>query len=334
MKIPWSKPSIGQAEKRALYKTMNSGWLTMGPRVEEFERKLAYLLGRKHVVMVNNGTSALLAALLCKRRHEVTTTAYTFPATINAMKFAGYHKFNLEDINPRTVLMNTPPTKDKNNICVPVSYAGLPISPEVWHDYHIIEDAAESLGAEVHGKQPEHMATYSFHAAKLLTTVEGGCITTNDDSEAHVLRCIRNNGESLEEKGRYIFKGLNLRPTDINATIGLVQLEKLPQAIWHRNRIATMYREGLESYVDFQEIPSYVKKHPYMMFPIFVDDPEDLAKFLGKQGIDTRLGWKPIAPLPNAEYVSKRVLCLPIFNGMMTLQAEYIIKWVRRWSES
>jgi len=332
-KIPWSKPSIGEPEKRAVQQVMDSGWVTMGAKTREFEAKLASVTDRKYNVFVNNGTSALIAALMARDSDTVHLPAYTFPATLNAVYGAGYTNVVYHDVDRDTVLMNPPEVASKDHVYMPVSYAGLPLNPGEWNGVpNVVEDAAESLGAAVvdtvHGGG-HWTRCYSLHAAKIMTTIEGGVIATDDPDEAHLLQAIRCHGEDPNEKGSFITRGLNLKPTDINAAIGLTQLERLPQFIWNRNRIAELYKEELGSTVRYQQVPDYVKTHPYMMFPIMVDDPEMLRLYLKTQGIDTRLGWKPLSPRPGALELSRTVICLPIYNTMTEAEAMIVVDAVK-----
>jgi len=161
-----------------------------------------------------------------------------------------------------------------------------------------------------------------------VTTIEGGAIATDDPEEAYLLQAIRCHGESPDEKGIFITRGLNLKPTDINAAIGLSQLERLPQFIWNRNRVAKIYREEICDAVKHQVIPDYVKTHPHMMYPVMVNDPETLRLYLRTQGIDTRLGWSPLAPYPEAVEVSRTVICLPIYNMMTEGETMYVVEAV------
>jgi len=330
--IPWSKPSIGEAEKKAVTEVLDSGWVTMGPKTREFEEKLSRYTGRRYNVFVNNGTSALIAALMAKNGEAVHLPAYTFPATLNAVYGAGYREVAYHDVDTDTVHMPPPVNPSSDDVYMPVSYAGLPI-PSTWSTVpNVVEDAAEAIGAAtvdtVRGGDA-WTRCYSFHAAKLLTTIEGGCISTDDPEEDYWLRCIRCHGEDPYEKGYYVRRGLNLKPTDIAAAVGLAQLERLPQFIWNRSRVAKVYREELGDIVEHQRVPGYVKTHPYMMYPVMVDDPGHVALYLKTNGVDTRLGWPPLKHFEGADAVSRRVLCLPIYNTMTEAECLYVVEKVR-----
>lgn len=338
MKIPWSKPSIGEAEKKAVMEVLDSGWVTMGAKTVEFEKRLADVTERRYNVFVNNGTSALIAALMAKEGARVHIPAYTFPATLNAVFGAGYGEPVYHDVDQSTGLMLPPSDPPSNHVYMPVSYAGLPLDPGEWNDVpNVVEDAAEALGAVTVDSLSDGYSwtrCFSFHAAKLLTTVEGGCVSTDDPDEAYALRCIRCHGEDPEVKGLYLRRGLNLKPTDIAAAVGLAQLERLPQAIWNRNRIARLYREELGDLVRYQRVPDYVETHPYMMFTVGVDNPVELALYLKTQGVDTRVGWEPLKWLPGATAISETVLALPIYNTMTEREALYVVEKVKEYLQS
>src|SRR5438477_2368769 len=240
--IPWSRPSVGTQETIAALKVLNSGWLTQGRVTEEFERQLSSYLGAKHVVVFNNGTSALYAAYKRSFRagETVIFPTMTFVSTLNAALAAGI-KPVLVDCEPKTVnpdLNQVEALLRKNPQVrgfVVVDIGGLPCDlkacSEVAERFGVtlIEDAAQALGAMTRGDRVGsfgHQAIFSFHAAKLLTTIEGGAVVTADDRAASELRKLRSHGESFQKKFVWEDFGLNLRFTDLQAAIGLEQLRK------------------------------------------------------------------------------------------------------------
>jgi len=350
--IPWSKPVFGRDEKEAVNRVLDSGWLTMGKETELFEKKLRKVTKKKYNIAVNSGTNTIIGALLAHGGWNPTVKkhipAYIFPATENAIFASGGGSIQLDspeydiihhDINPFTGHMIPPEItwRQKHDIYIPVSYAGLPLNPEEWkHVPNIIEDGAESLGMDLIRVPPVRFdwdVCYSFHAAKLITTIEGGAVSTDNPDTEFKLRAIRKHGEHPEVKGVFIQRGLNLKPSDINSAIGSVQLDKLELFLWNRNRIAEIYKEEIGERVEYQEVPNYVKKHPYMMFPIFVDSPTRLHIHLKKHQIDTRLGWKPLKPLSNSTLFSKRVICLPIYNNMTEDEVIEVSRRVVEWTK-
>lgn len=328
MKIPWSKPDIGLEEKRAVQRVMDSGWLSQGPETEDFERELAGYIGCKHVVCVNNGTSALMCALAAYDVKDIAAPVYSFPATWNAVRSTNKQLY-LKEVDPNTFIMYKP---NEDMACMPVSVAGLPLNPEDWTGKLVIEDACESLGAVAKGRKVGNQgwtACFSFHIAKLLTTVEGGCIATDDDAVAYECRMIRSHGENPKRKYDFKSFGLNLRTTDIASAIGRVQLAKLQKHLENRCNIAKVYRETLQNFVGFQEVPDYVDVHANMFFPILVDEPDKLAGKLLEKGIETRRPWPPAISLPNAMRIYNRILAIPIYNTMQPLEAMYVVEQVK-----
>ena len=334
IKIPWSMPDFGEEEREAILDVYDSGWVTMGEKTELFEKELAKVLHSKYVVAVNNGTSAIMAALLAGRPlDKCVIPAYTYKATENAVLASGIKHIIYGRVDRDTCLMNPRQVKEKTKQ-IPVHYAGLPLDPEMWdEESYVIEDAAESFGSELkHSGVPtyDRMKCYSFHAAKVISTIEGGCVATDNPSLYFNLKLVRCHGENPYRKGEFIRTGLNLKPNDITSAIGLEQLKKLPRYLDNRERIVKHYREELDGLVKFQEIPNYVKRHANMMFPIFIDNPHTLYNKLHDRGVDTRLGWIPLAPYENAQYIYEHVLCLPIFNTMTQEQAQTVSDEVKK----
>lgn len=308
--VPWSKPSLTPAEWDACWRVFHSGWVTMGKEVAQFEAELAQYLEAPHVVLFDHGTSALLAALLAHDAKQVRLPAYTFPATMNAVHFSGAYP-NFGDVDPDTVIMK-PEVFD--GIQVPVSYAGLGLNEQEWEGHDVVEDAAEAFGAEMRDKKVGGQgwtACFSFHAAKLLTMIEGGAVSTFDDKIAERLRIIRNHGEDPWNKGSFIMRGLNLKPNDMQAAIGRIQLRRIEEHLENRFRASVFYEKELDDLVKFQDVPDYKFRHANMMMPIFVEDPHYLAAALRDKSIGTRTGWAPLLDTDNARHVYEHVICLP-----------------------
>lgn len=336
--IPWSIPDWGDGERKAAQKVIDGDWLTMGKETKEFEKELGEVTGYKHNVVVNSGTSAITAALLAMGAYHFGYTcripAYTYKATENACHASGLNNLIYGDVDKHTCLLTPKESKCKYEIQIPVHFAGLPINQQVWGKVPcVVEDAAESFGSSIldtGGVHNSRIACYSFHAAKLITMIEGGCASTNNDVLAERLRAVRVHGENPNRKGEFVGRGFNFKPLDICSSVGRVQLKKLKKYLAVREAVAMMYREELDGYVGFQEIPDYVKQHSNMMFPIYVDNPMRLADMLRSRGIDTRLGWKPLADKPNAWWIYEHILCLPIYNTMKPNETMYVVDEVKK----
>jgi len=358
IKVPWSCPDIDEEEKQAVMEVLKSGWFGQGPKTKDFERKLAEYIGVKHAIVVNNGTSALICALLAhniKPGDKVIVPAYTFIATVNVALLLGARPI-LSDIDPRTFNISTEHVrkivKKEGDIkaIIIVDVAGLPTDFYTFHEMAekyelvLIEDAAEALGAEYRQKKIGsfgHTTIFSFHAAKQLTTIEGGAIVTNNEEIAEKCRLIRSHGEDPRRKYTHITIGLNLRISDIQSVIGLAQLGKLSRYIKNRQSIAELYKKELPEHTTFQYVPKYVTSHPYMLFIALANNRDSLVKYLAQNGIDTRIPWPPIhkqpyhssffqgGSYPNAERVYSRAISLPIYNTMMLEEAYEVIRVIK-----
>lgn len=300
----------------------------MGEECARLEEELRRYIGSDHVVLFDHGTSASLAALLAHNVKRIRLPAYTFPATMNAVHFSGaYPMFG--DIDPKTVIMKPEPFDGHQ---MPVSYAGLGIDEYEWEGYDVIEDAAEAFGAEMRESKVGGQGwttCFSFHAAKLITMVEGGAVSTNDPKIAASLKLIRNQGEDPQNKGRVLMRGLNMRPNDMQAAIGRIQLRRINEHLEKRFRASVIYEKILGDLVEFQKVPEFKFRHANMMMPIFVENPTYLSVALQDYNVDTRIGWAPLYNTEAAEQVYNSVICLPIFNTITRREAEYVAHAVR-----
>ena len=255
--IPITTVAFGPEEEQLVLEVLRSGSVAQGPKVKEFEDRFAELFGAKHAVAVNNGTTALIAALEVldlQPGDEVITSPFTFVATINAIlkagatvRFAdiGYDDFN---IDPRSVESQI---TDRTRVIAPVHLYGQmadmdPIMDLASsNDLIVLEDSAQSHGASYKGKHAGTfgIGTFSFYATKNITTGEGGMITTDDDVLAEKLRTLRNQGM----KARYVYEmaGNNYRLTDLQAVLALPQLARYSSTVSQRQRNAAKLSEGL-----------------------------------------------------------------------------------------
>jgi dTDP-4-amino-4,6-dideoxygalactose transaminase len=229
-----------------------------------------------------------------------------------------------QNVDVDTFLLK-PTDQHDGTLYMPVSIAGLPLNIEDWRGKYLLEDACESLGAEAKHGHPMWPQIYSFHTAKLITTIEGGAIATDSASFAQECRLIRSHGESPTRKYRFIRLGLNFRSTDVASAIGRVQLKKLPQYLHNRTMIAEYYRETIKHAI-FQKIPDYVDIHANMMFPILINKPDRIAFKMVEKGVETRRPWPPYSAFPDAELIYNQVLAIPIYNTMTLEEAEYVVE--------
>lgn len=366
MFIPWSKPDFGEREKGAARRVIKTGWLTQGKETEKFESELAAYLGVKHVVVVNSGTSALVASLLAHGvgpGDEVITPSFTFIATINSIIAVGAKPILVDcnektwDISPSVVEKHI---SKKTKAIMPVDVAGMPIDVDGFrgisrkHGIPIIEDAAQAIGAVYKGRKIGsfgHTTIFSFHMAKLVTTVEGGCVALNDQKITDRIRMIRSHGR----KELYVFKkhgteyhfdgfGLNLRFSDVQAAIGRVQLKKINKSILHRRRLVDLYKKKLGGLFEFQQIPNYVTTHSNFICGILCkkNKRDYVNQKLYENEISTRITWLPAhlqkwhknyfgkLKLKNSEMIASRIISIPLGNGLSFSEAEKVIRVLKK----
>lgn len=351
--IPWSRPDIGQDEIDEVFKVMRSGWTSQGAVTREFESMLAEYCGVRHAIVVNNGSSALLCAFMAhgaKPRDHVLLPDYTHIATANVPKLLGC-RVSLVDIDRDTfnvdyLALERVVRRHRPRFVVAVDVAGLPndmrslSSLAQRYGFTLIEDAAESIGAEYdHGRVGSHghTATLSFHAAKQLTTIEGGAVLTDDPRIAQRCRMIRNHGEIARLKYVSRLVGMNFRTTDLQSAIGIAQLKKLDDHLSRRDQLVRHYRGKLAGLFTFQNIPSHATRHAHMMFLAVASSGrirDRLKRHLQRQGIETRIPWPPIhrqaqfrkagANFPKSSSLYEKVISLPLYNTMRDSDAERV----------
>lgn len=355
MKIPWALPYIGEEEVREVTEVVKSTWLTMGPKVAQLEEEVASYLGVRHAVAVNSGTAALdvaLKALGVGPGDEVIIPALTYIATANAVLYQGA-KPVLADIEP--VTFNIDPEEvqkkitSKTKCIMPIDYGGQASNYEALekiaakNDVKLIVDGAQSLGGEYWGRKLCSfglLSTTSFHAAKIITSVEGGMVFTNDEALARRCRIIRNQGEDPKMKYYHVFVGHNYRLSDLHAAVGLAQFRRLNEVINKRTQLADYYTRNLSHLKGKIKLPQVLpgNKHAWFLYPVLINKRDAVAVYLKEQGVDTRVSWpmpiykqpiyKEILPndfCPVAEKISQTILNLPMYFTMTREEQDYVI---------
>jgi perosamine synthetase len=338
--IPISKPLIGDEEKEAILAVLESGQLAQGPRVQEFEEQFARFCGVQHAIATSSGTTALLTALLAHRigaGDEVITSPFTFVASANSILSAGatpvFVDIEEESYNIDPALIEEKITS-RNRAIMPVHLYGYPCDMDRImdlarrHNLVVIEDACQAHGAAIRGQKVGSYGTgcFSFYPSKNMTTAEGGMITTQDDEVAERARLIRNHGQS--QLYHHVASGYNFRMTELQAALGLVQLEKLPS--WNRRRIenASYLTERLSNVVTPRVKEGY--EHVFHQYTVRVNHDRDGAlEKLTQAGIGARVYYplpvhqQPLYvelgfddSLPVAERMSREVLSLPVHPGL------------------
>ena len=260
-RIPVASPVLGEAEARNVAECLQSTWISSAGRfIGEFETRFAEFCGVRHAVATNNGTTALhlaLAALDIGPGDEVIVPDLTYIASANCVRYCGAEPVFV-DCDPRTFNMDperlealvTPRTK----AVVPVHLYGQPCDMDPIaavaerHGLHLVEDAAEAHGARYRGRRTGGLgrcASFSFFGNKIITTGEGGAVTTDDDALAARLRLLR--GQGMDPQRRYWFPvvGYNYRMTNVAAAIGVGQMDRIEEALAFRRKLAGWYGEAL-----------------------------------------------------------------------------------------
>lgn len=275
MNIPYGRQCIEEDDMQAVIDVLRSDYLTTGPKVAEFEKKVADYVGAKYAVAVSNGTAALHIACLAAgitAGDEVITTPVTFAASANCVLYCGGTPV-FADIDLKTYNIDPEDIRRKitsrTKAIIPVHLAGQPCDMDAIHaiakEYHliVIEDGAHALGAEYKGRKIgvlSDMTTFSFHPVKPITTGEGGMVMTNDKNLYQRLCMFRSHGitrdkELLENhEGAWYYEqqllGYNYRITDIQCALGMSQLNKLERFLTRRRELAQRYNEAFADYKD------------------------------------------------------------------------------------
>ena len=269
--IQISRPCLGQEEWEALKAPIDSGWITQGPRVKEFEQLFAARHQVKHALAVSNCTVALhLALIACgvKENDEVIVPAFSWISVANAVSYCNAIPVFI-DIDPDTFNIDCKQIKNKissrTKAIIAVHLFGLCANVDYirqnFPGIMIVEDAACAAGAALRGKAAGSLGDigcFSFHPRKTITTGEGGMLTTNDDAMAEHLNSLRNHGASVPEEERhngtkpyiladYDIIGFNYRMTDLQGAIGAVQIRKLDNFIDEREKWANYYSDSLKN---------------------------------------------------------------------------------------
>src|SRR5438034_3744747 len=340
LNVPITKPALGEAEARAPFDSIKSGWVTQGPKVAEFEKAVAAYVGAKHGIATTSCTTGLHLALVAAGigdGDEVIVPSFTFIASANAILYTGAKAVFCE-IDPRT--FNVDPNDiekritKKTKAIMPIDQIGLACDIDAINDIakkhgiDVVEDAAPAIGEDYYpdasavrgdgaGQRPAqykgrkvggnaHQTVFSFHPRKVITTGEGGMITTDDDALADKARKLRAHAMSVSDLDRhkadrpiieeYHELGFNYRMTDIQASIGLVQIRRLDELLRIRVEKANRYdRElGRIGGLAVPSVPPYAT-HTYQSYCLRLTkdckvDREDLMSRLLKRGIATRRG--------------------------------------------
>ncbi len=358
MKIPWANLYLDKAELNEAIKTIKSGQLSQGPRVAKFEKKMQQFVQTKYAVAVNSGTAALdiaLKILQIKPGDEVIVPAFTYIASASCILYQNAVPI-FADIDPKTYTIDPEDVSrkisKKTRCIIAVDYAGQgpaykklkKIAKE--HNIPIVEDAAPGLGGEQDGKKLcsfGEIGITSFHAAKIMSTIEGGMLFTNNKAWHKQMHIIRSQGEDLTQKYHHPLLGHNYRMTELGAAFGLAQAKRLNKLLAKRAQIANFYTKHLTGIIDLT-LPHVAdnNKHAWFLYPILVNKRDKLRTYLAKHDIGTNVSWpmpiydqKPYRNFkkhkcPISEHIAKHVLCLPMYYTMTNKEMEYVIEHINK----
>jgi perosamine synthetase len=352
--IRLARPDVGAEEAAAVAEVLESGQLTMGPKVEEFERALAGACGVAHAVAVSSGTAALHLAVLALgigEGDEVLVPAYTFPATANVVALAGARPV-LVDVDPETFNLDpaavhaavTPRTR----AVLAVHLFGRPLD---WGALErvvparvaLLEDAAGALGARK-GERPcgslGRLGCLSFHPRKIVTTGEGGAVTTNDAELADGIRRLRHHG--IEPRGAFEIRvpGLNYRLSDILCAVGIPQVRRLDELHSARRRVAEGYEERLAGIV---ATPSADPgdTHGWQAYVVRLARRDEALSALREEAVEAQIGtyalhllaaYRDQGEFPGAREAYERALALPFHSRLSTGDLDRVAEIVSRFA--
>jgi perosamine synthetase len=332
-KIRLGWPDVGERELAEVAEVLESGMLTMGPKVAEFEAQLAAACEVEHALAVSSGTAALHLAVLALNLQpgdEVLVPAYTFPATANVVALAGL-KPVLVDVDPETMNIDIAKIEvgPRTKAVLAVHLFGRPARVEELPDgLLVLEDAAGALGAKRKGRACGGLGLLgclSFHPRKIVTTGEGGAVTTNDDAVAASVTAMRNHGWRSIVPPDLPEPGLNYRISDILCAVGIPQMQRLDELLAERTRIAAGYSERLRDLPVLLPHADEGDVHGWQAYVLQVDDRDRVLAALRAQGIEAQIGTYALhqlgayadqGPFPGAARVFERALALPFHTKL------------------
>lgn len=354
-KIYLSRPTVDSKEIKAVTKILNSGFLTEGQVTRDFENIVSCYVKSKFGIATSSGTAALHCAFesLNIKGKKVLVSDFTFPATILAIEQAGgipvLADVEKDSMNISKNIVENSQNKDIKIFC-PVSLFGNPLDNN-FYDFQkqgiiIVEDGATNLGTKLGKKFVGNMADitcFSFHPRKIITTGEGGMVTTNNKTIAQKINSYKLFGKI---KNEFLDSGLNYKLSDILSGIGICQMQKIEKIIKKRIQLAKIYGEYI-SKINFinMQIPTKNSRHTYQSFVCYVEKPglrNKIMKNLLDNGIESQIGTYAIHCLPkfknckkltklnNSEFLYKNSISLPMHDQLSSNDIELICKVIKK----
>lgn len=353
--IPLIKPDAGEEEASAVKRVFETGFLAQGPTTKRFEQEFAEKIGVKHASATTSCTAALqlaVASLGIGGGEEVIIPSFTFPASANAVAREGakpvFCDIDLGSYNIDASKVEELIT-ERTTAVMPVHLFGQSVDMDPLmalaekHGLRVIEDAACAVGTlykEKHVGGFGDFGCFSFHPRKVLTTGEGGMITTNDDSLSEIASSLKDHGKTFRE-GKMLFgrRGFNYRLSDVLAAIGLTQLNKLDSTIKRRQELAGRYTELLEDVEDVvPPAQTPYGNHTFQSYVLLIEKKgvrDKIIALLKEKGIETQIGTYAVhlqpaysnekTFLPNSEHAFQNTLTLPLYTQMTETEQETVV---------
>ena len=357
MKIPMSRPDIGELEIAKVNEVLKTSALSRGPMLKTFEQRLAGYVGTKHAVAVSSGTAALHLAIMTagvKAGDEVITTPFSFVATANCILYGGARPVFV-DIDPETLNLDPDLIEERvtnrTAAILPVHVFGQPCEMdkilEIAEQYQlrVIEDACESLGAEFDDRKVGtfgDLGVYAFYPNKQITTGEGGMVVTDDPQHATLLRSLRNQGRDDQEDPNHARLGFSYRIDELSCALGVAQLERIEELLAKREQVAAWYAERLGG-AEVIRIPQAVPRRKISWFVYVIRLVEDIDRDrimtgLAAEGIPSRPYFAPLhlhayvqeefsykpGDFPVTEAVARSTVALPFHGNLREEEVEYV----------
>lgn len=376
--IPITLPSLGEAEAQAAYDAVLSGWVTQGPRVKQFEDNFAQYVGAPHATAVSNATTGLHLAMVILGvgpGDEVICPSMSYIATANCIRYTGAHPV-LAEVDRRTFNLDPQDTErritERTKAILVVHQIGLPADLDAFqalgqkYNLPVVEDAACAIGSEYKGRHigaadQSEMVVFSFHPRKVLTTGDGGMVTTRNPEYDRMLKLLRQHGMGVTDRARHeanitgkvilpdhLVLGYNYRMTDIQAAVGIEQLRRLPALMEDRHRQGARYFQGLAGLpgVVLPHVPEGCS-HNWQSFALYLEpgvariDRDTFMTQMLAHGVATRSGimtshretaWQDYEPglsLPVSEDACDNSVLIPLYNGLSGTQQDEVIRAIR-----
>ncbi len=368
--IPIAKPYLTKDEAQAAYDTIMTGWITQGPKVAEFEEKFAKYTGAKYAVAVSNCTTALHLSMIVsgvQQGDEVICPSMSYIATANSIKYVGAEPVFAEVNEDYNLDINDTEKKitAKTKAILLVHQMGMPADIDAFealakkYNIKLIEDAACAAGSAYKGKKigsHSSLVCFSFHPRKVISTGDGGMITTNNEELYSRMKRLRQHGMNINDRTRHESKkvlfedhvevGYNYRMTDIQASVGIKQLEKLDWLIESRRKLALRYHDAFRNIKSIripEEKPGYLSN--YQTYSIYLDPSSNIsrdelmqqlldAEIATRRGVMTshrETAYRDLnLSLPCSEKLSDNSICIPLYIPMTNEDQEKVIFSIKK----